>query len=214
MMTVYAHTANIPVKVKGSNSTNYSTDYACLDQITTTRTSPVIGLSSADFNEFSVSFDTKNREIKLPADYQKSYGQLHRPNQNYVVEVFVSPGARSDQFMLVNKLEIQDLTLKTLSEIFAAGTLNNPLCELTEYTKKCAEYRLELSKQDLFDIFKHFNNIAGKNAATAYASRDKAKTETIMRSEGGSRLDYRYRKSLFDPAETNHAAIDLITIDA
>ena len=52
---------------------------------------------------------------------------------------------------------------------------------------------MELSKQDLFDVLKHFNNISGKNAAAvAYASRDKNKTETIMESEGGSRIDYRF----------------------
>ena len=81
--------------------------------------------------------------------------------------------------------------MKKLSEIFAAGTLSDPLCVLDDLKRGCAESRVDLTKQDIFDVFKHFNNIAGKNAATAYASRDKAKTETIMKSEGGSRVDYR-----------------------
>ena len=101
------------------------------------------------------------------------------------------PGGQSDDFMLVDKVIIQDLTLKKLSEVFAFGTLSNPLCELEDLKKKCLEYRVELLKQDIFDVFKHFNNITGKNAATAYASRDKTKTATIMESEGGSRIDYR-----------------------
>jgi hypothetical protein len=101
------------------------------------------------------------------------------------------PGAASDEFMLVDNVRVQDLTMKKLSEIFAAGTKSNPLCALSDLKRGCLEYRVELSKQDLFDVFKHFNNLSGKNAATAYASRDKDKTETIMESKGGSRIDYR-----------------------
>jgi len=108
-----------------------------------------------------------------------------------VVEIFTSPGGQPDTYMILDKVEIQDLTMKRLSEIFAAGTKSDPLCVLDDLKRGCLEYRVELTKQDLFDVFKHFNNIAGKNAATAYAGRDKGKTETIMESEGGSRIDYR-----------------------
>ena len=190
MLKDFAHTKKLPFKNNDPNSTN-STDFVCLNQVTTNRTSPVIGLGEDDFEEFEVTFNTRNRDLRLPADYQKTYEQLHRLNQNYVVEVFMTPGAAPDEFMLVDSVEIQDLTLKKLSEIFAAGKLSNTLCVLKELKRECQEYRLELSKQDLFDIFKHFNNIAGNNAATAYASRDKTKTATIMESEGGSKIDYR-----------------------
>ena len=190
MINNFAHTKQLPFKNNVPNSTN-STDFVCLNQVTTNRTSPVIGIGEEDFEDFEVTFNTRNRDLRLPADYQKTYKQLHRLNQNYVVEVFMAPGAAMDEFMLVDSVEIQDLTLKKLSEIFAAGKLSDPLCVLKELKRECQEYRLELSKQDLFDIFKHFNNIAGKNAATAYASRDKTKTATIMESEGGSKIDYR-----------------------
>ena len=205
MMRVYAHLKSTPLRTRSPRSTNYVTDYACLDQVVTTRQSPIMGFSSTDFDTFNISFNTDNRELRLPRDYQREYGQLHRENQKYVIEVFMSPGAQPDEFLMVNKLEVQDLTLKTLSEIFAAGTLNNPLCRLSDYPKKCLEYRVELSKEDLFDIFKHFNNIAGKNAATAYASRDKDKTETIMESQGGSRVDYRMSFAMLDGSNTNPA---------
>jgi hypothetical protein len=150
-----------------------------------------VGISDSDFEDFEITFNTRNRSIRLPKEYQKDYKQLHRLDQNYVVEVFMTPGGQPDDFMLVEKVQIQDLTLKKLSELFAFGTLSNPLCKLEDLKKNCPEDRLELLKQDIFDVFKHFNNITGKNAATAYASRDKAKTATIMESEGGSRIDYR-----------------------
>ena len=187
---------NLELKTREVSASVNSTNFECLDQVSSTRTSPVIGLSEEDFENFEVLFNTRNRDIRLPRDYQKEYKQLHRLNQNYVIEIFMTPGAQPNEFMLVDKLEVQDLTLKNLSEIFAAGTLSDPLCKLTELNRECVEYRVELSKQDLFDVFKHFNNIAGKNSATAYASRDKEKTETIMESEGGSRIDYRLPNEL------------------
>jgi len=116
--------------------------------------------------------------------------------------------------MLLDEVRVQDLTMKKLSEIFAAGTKSDPLCIIDDLKRGCLEYRVELSKQDLFDVFKHFNNIAGKNAATAYASRDKDKTQTIMESEGGSRIDYRYVNELAEIVYvTLNLGINTITFD-
>jgi hypothetical protein len=191
MFSKYSHVTNSITRANDPQSTSSSTSYACLDKVSSLRNSPVIGLGVEDLDKFEVTFNTRNRDILLPISYQKDYNQLHRLDQNYVIEVFMLPSNQQDQFMLVEKLEVQDLTMKKLSEIFAAGTLNDPLCVLDDLKKGCLEYRVQLTKQDLFDVFKHFNNLAGKNAATAYASRDKNRTETIMESEGGSRIDYR-----------------------
>ena len=133
-------------------------------------------------------------------EYQGEYDQLHRLNQNYVVEVFMTPGSQSSEFILIDKVEIQDVTLKSLSEIFVAGTKTDP--------------RFELSKLDIFDIFKHFNNITGKNAYTAYASRDEDKTSTIMESEGGSRIDYRFAGNMItDSRILGSGAFSVFEID-
>mgnify|MGYP003680678883 CR=1 FL=1 len=58
----------------------------------------------------------------------------------------MAPGAQPDEFMLVDNVKVQDLTLKTLSEIFAAGTKSDPLCQLSYFKYGCEEYRVELSK--------------------------------------------------------------------
>ena len=198
LFSKYAHSKNLTAKQNDPQSTNSPSQLECIDQAGTSRTSPVIGLGEDDFEDFEVVFHTRNRELRLPKDYQGSHGQLHRLDQDYVVEVFMAPGAQPDEFMLVDKVEVQDLTLKALSEIFAAGTLSNPLCNLSYFKYGCEEYRVPLSKQDLLDVLKHFNNISGKNAVTGLASRDKNITQTIMESEGGSRIDYRHTKSMAD----------------
>jgi hypothetical protein len=197
LFSKYAHSKLLTLKTNDTQASSTSSTLECIDQAGTNRNSPVLGLGASSFENFEVNFHTRNREIRVPKDYQSSHGQLHRLNQEYVVEVFMAPGAQPDEFMLVDNVKVQDLTLKTLSEIFAAGTKSDPLCQLSYFKYGCEEYRVELSKQDLFDVLKHFNNISGKNAAAvAYASRDKNKTETIMESEGGSRIDYRFSDAM------------------
>ena len=192
VLTEYAHSVAYPLKENDPQSTNSTTNFECLDQVGSNRSSPVIGLGEEDFNLAEFKFDTRNREIRLPRDYQAAHGQLHRLDQEYVIEVLPSPGLQPDEFMLVDSVTVQDMTLKNLSEIFAAGTLSNPLCHLSYLKYGCEEYRVELSKQDLFDVLKHFNNIAGKNAVNGLASRDANITAAIMGPEGGSRIGYLY----------------------
>jgi hypothetical protein len=192
MISKYSHVTNVQSRPHDPKSS--TSNFACIDQVT--RTSPVIGLGEEDVTSIEIKFNTRNRGIRLPITYQKDYEQLHRINQNYVIEVFITPGGQPDEFLMVEKLDLQDTTMKKLSEIFAAGTKSDPLCVLDDLRRGCLEYRVDLTKQDIFNVFKYFNDIAGKNAATAYASRDKDKTETIMESEGGSRIDYRYVESL------------------
>tara|TARA_R100001510_G_C7655484_1_gene214662 strand:- start:1015 stop:4953 length:3939 start_codon:yes stop_codon:yes gene_type:complete len=184
----YSHRTSTQLRSNDPQSTNSTTDYQCLDQISSNRNSPVVGLGSEDVDGASLQFNTNNRIIRLPKDYQGEYDQLHRLNQNYVVEVFMTPGAQSSEFIIIDKVEIQDNTLKNFSELFVAGTKSDP--------------RLELTKQDIFDIFKHFNNIAGKNSFTSFASRDKNKTSTIMESRGGSRIDYRFAGGMVEITRT------------
>jgi len=197
MLTKYAHAKFVPSFDHDPKTT--STNFVCLNDVVT-RTSPVLGLEASSVDTFEITFNTKNRELQVPRSYQalaaspsaNTHDQLHRLDQNYVIEAFMFPGGQSDEFMLIDKLEVQDMTMSKLSQIFAAGTLSDPLCDLSYLKNTCDEYRVYLSKQDLFDIFKHFNDISGKNATTGYASRDSSKTETIMEAEGGSRIDYRY----------------------
>jgi len=215
LLETYSHIKRLELKSNTASQPTTSTNYACLTQVSSTPTSPIFGLAASSFEDFQVSFNTRNRDIRLPGDYQKTYNQLHRLNQNYVIEVFMTPGAQANEFMLVDTVKVQDLTMKKLSEIFAAGTLSDPLCKLEDLAKGCLEYRVELTNQDIFDIFKHFNNLAGKNAATAYASRDKLKTATIMESEGGSRIDYRLPNALITAsrsAENNRSAMTIIPV--
>tara|TARA_R100001460_G_scaffold12725_3_gene29063 strand:+ start:18987 stop:22895 length:3909 start_codon:yes stop_codon:yes gene_type:complete len=211
----FAHVFNIAEKTK-EEIPSQLTRYECVDNVAlNSEVSPVARLRQEDFEQISVEFNTINKNIRLPKDYRQDYTLLHRKNQKYVVEVFLLPDQDIERFMLLDSVELQNLTLKKMSEIFVTGRYQNPLnVVLGQVVSKCPEHRVELSKDDLRKILTFFNNISGKNSQTGLASRDKNKTATIMGAEGGSRLDYRYRTNFFEtrlfPATT---LIDQINID-
>ena len=193
----FSHKYNIPVKTKDEIETEF-TKYECIDNVAlNSEVSPVSRLRKEDFEEITLDFDTRNRELLLPKDYRVNHKLLHRKDQNYVVEVFLIPNGDADKFMLLDTIEIQDVTLKKLSEIYTTGRYQDPLCVMPEVIGGCPEYRVELSKEDLRRVLRFFNDISGKNSKTGLASRDKTKTATIMGAEGGSKLDYRYRTEFF-----------------
>lgn len=192
VLNSYGHVFLLPVKTKKEIETEIIR-YECIDVVPEGGgSSPVSKLRKEDFEELTLNFNTRNRDILLPKDYRVNHSLLHRKNQEYVVEVFLVPNGDDEKFMILDTVEIQNMTLKKLSEIFVNGRYQDPLCITPEVIGNCPEYRVELSKDDIRRIFRFFNDIAGKNSKMGLASRDKNETATIMGAEGGSRLDYRY----------------------
>ena len=196
VLNQYAHLSKLPVATR--DQVVEFTNYQCIDNIAlNSEVSPVARLNKENFEELTVEFNTHNNRQALPKSYRESHKLLHRRDQEYVVEVFLVPNGDSEKFMLLDTVEIQDMTLKKMSEIFATGKYKDPLCNTPQLVGNCPEYRVDLSKDELRKIFRFFNDISGKNSQTGLASRDKTKTATIMGAEGGSKLDYRYRTDFF-----------------
>ena len=190
VLSRYSHTKLYPQRNIAGRPSD-PTNLQCLQEVRAQFKSPVSNLKEEYFDTFTVEFNTDNRELVLPRQYQSTYNQLHRIDQEYVIEILLTPRIDSDQYLLLDKVNLQNTTLKKLTEIFASGKVSNPLCRLSYPSRECTEYRVELTKEDLFEILKHFNNITGKNSVLGYASRDATETGAIMGSSGGSKLDYR-----------------------
>ena len=192
----YATIFKFPIRTKEEVEEEEGKKLKCLELAAVNiPNSPVSRIRETDFNEFDLTFDTANRLMRLPLQYANSHLQLHRTNQEYVVEVFLLPTPALDEFMIIDNVQLQDTTLKTMTEKHVGGKYQDPLCCLPYVRGGCKEYRTPLSKDELMKVFKFFNTIAGKNSAPGYASRDSAQTATIMESGGGSRTDYRYHTS-------------------
>lgn len=175
----YKFYTNRNIKSDPLLNTDNTNNFRCLEIANNTldSISPLASFSEEDFVTSEFQFNTLNKTILLPNDYLKDYGAVHRKDQEYVVEVFLIPSiGQSEKFLLLDKVEIQDLTLKRMSEILVLDT--------------CPQYRVPLTKDQVRKVFTYWNNISGKNSAIGLASRDSTITQTIMGANGGSRLDY------------------------
>ena len=217
VLSELGHIFDIAPRTRDVDDPEQTRRYECIDNVApNSNIPPVTRLIKEDFETIHVDFDTINRNLLLPKDYRVNHSLLHRKNQQYVIEVFLVPNGDTEKFMLLDTVEIQDLTLKKLSEIYVTGKYQDPLCLTHDLIGGCPEYRVELTKEDLRRILRFFNDISGKNSQAGLASRDKNKTETIMGTDGGSKLDYRYRTSFFERAPVAGVTIlpfDQINID-
>ena len=213
LYTKYAHTFTYPSETKPIRTN--TNDFKCLDIVAGEIVSPVTKLRQADFRNFNIKFNTRNKKLLEPTDYILDIGDLHRKDQEYVVEVFLVPGADDPtQFLLFDKVSLQDLTLKKLSERHVTGPKADPLLYLNVPSYKGQEVRTEIRNDELLAIFRYFNKLSGKGQTTSLSSRDHTKTETIMGTDGGSRLTYRYKLDWFSKTHYSTSRIlDTIDID-
>jgi len=138
---------------------------------------PLLTFKESDFNGFEINFNTFNNFI-YDRDYGITYGQVHRKNQKYVVEVMLISNNLINGSMLLDKVEIIDMTM-------------NEMAIVPSLIDICPSIVFQLTKEELQYMFRYWNTISGKNYKTGLASRDAYETSGVMYSQGGSRLDYR-----------------------
>jgi len=159
----------------------------CIDIVTRAAysISPLLTLEESDFSTFEFLFDTYNNVTETDASYHGSFGEVHRKDQQYIVDIFFLPDNVNglNNFFLVDKVSLTDMTLNKMSRL--------PLFKEGE----CGEYRMEVTKEQLKSVFRFFNDISGKNVQVGLASRDATETSGVMQTQGGSRLDYRLNTS-------------------
>jgi len=138
--------------------------------------------AQSEFEDIEIKFNTLNYKIETPNNYQN---KVHRLNQKYVIEVFMLP-VQDDKYILFTNFNMQDLTLKKMSEILVSG-VGNAADYGNLYSK---EFKVDLTKQEIFNIFKYFNDIRGAYHNAGLASREASKTQALYEASGGSRINY------------------------
>lgn len=209
LLEEYAHLFLQKQVIKPINTPEAS-NFKCLDIVTRSIKSPVTKLRKDDFLNVSIKFNTRNNKLIEPKDYKVNFGDVHRKDQNYVVETFLVPGD-TEKFFLIDDITLKDLTMKKLSERHTFGPKSDPLQELNIPKYKGIETRTEVLKDELLAIFKYFNKLSGKGETVSLTSRDDTKSSTIMGTDGGSRGTYRYKTTWLNPKFQN-ATLDEIKI--
>ena len=94
-----AHFKNIP---------SFSVDQlVCYENISAPK-SVLLSLKEEDLDVFTIKFDTKNRNIKCPVEYYQVHQQVHREDQNYIIEVFPDKSGDSKKFWLHTGIHLRD----------------------------------------------------------------------------------------------------------
>lgn len=188
----YIHSLNTP-EVNRQFASGTESKFKCIDVITddSNPVAPIYNLDGDDFYNLTLTFNTynnycglgENKGIITDRNYGLSYGQVHRKNQKYFIEIFSF--ATNDRYLLLDEVTLIDSTMNEMAKtpaIFSA----------------CPQPKIELSKNQLHSLFTFWNDIAGKNHKVGYASRDSTETSGVMYSQGGSKLDYRVNTMWFD----------------
>ena len=153
------------------------------------------------FEDVTFTFDTRNFTDKNNFEYLKIIPiedteyviteQVNRDDTNYVVEIFFVPQSNDDKYLLIDNIELQDVTLRDYAGI---GTGHGIESSGTPLRRFVYEDKLELSKDQLVDVLKFYNGMLGLSTdkyATVLASRDATITSGTLEVSGGSRLNYR-----------------------
>lgn len=140
-----------------------------------------------EFQTLTVKFNTKNTTISVPDSYFKNFGQVHRYNQRYVIELFEIPNRQNtENFTLLESVNLVDKTLWDMTRIEVTGTPTGhkkfPLCDI--------KY-VDLTKDELRIIFNYYNQVCGKSSGDGILSRYSFESSGLNMESGGSRLDYR-----------------------
>ena len=161
----------------------------------------LLNLKGKYFEDFTIEFDTRNFTIHnnfeyldiIPiddADYKKK-ALVNDDETNYTVEIFFVPNNNSRKYLLLDSIELQDVTQR---ENAAIGTGHGIETSGIPHRPFVKEDKLYLEKDQLRGVLKFYNGLMGQGTglyATNLASRDATITSEIMEISGGSRLNYR-----------------------
>jgi len=153
------------------------------------------------FRNFEIEFDTRNFTkhnnseyldiVPMDNDVYEVTEQVNRDDTNYIVEVFFIPNTNPDKYLLIDSIELQDVTQRENTGIATGHGVATSGIPLRPFV---TEDKLYLEKDQLRDVLKFYNGLAGLGTgmyATSLASRDAMITSGTMEVSGGSRLNYR-----------------------
>jgi hypothetical protein len=165
----------------------------------------LFNLKNNYFEDFTIEFDTRNFTVNNNFEYldiismddadAKKKALVNDEDTNYIVEVFFVPNNNSRKYLLLDSIELQDVTQR---ENAAVGTGHGIETSGIPHRPFVKEDKLYLEKDQLRDVLKFYNGLMGQGTgvySTDLASRDATITSGTLELSGGSRLNYRLSPS-------------------
>jgi hypothetical protein len=171
------------------------------DTATIVNNASITGLSKSYLETVSINFDTRNYTTENNFEYLKVIPKdvnisklkelVHTIDTNYIIEIFFVPNNDINKYLLIDSIELQDLTLRDYAGIGTGYGIETSGVPLKRFVK---EDKIYLNEEELFDVIKFFNGLIGQGTgqyATNLASRNAMITSGTLEVSGGSRLNYR-----------------------
>ena len=153
--------------------------------------------------QITIPFNTKNftkftnleAVPEIPEEFYKYQQQLHGDSTQYVVEIFFLKPPSNSKYLLLDSVELQDMTLREWAGVplgFGEESQRPNMPFVDEDT-------VELEKDELYEILKFFNGIIVPRRVDAtnvtyfnpIPSRTLVAGDSLLETSGGSRLNYR-----------------------
>jgi hypothetical protein len=119
------------------------------------------------------AFSTYNNNVATSNDYFHKVGKVHRTNQKYNLEFFITRGSQT-KFVVIEEIRIYDKTRQS------ECVINTPYGELPA------------NKKEVVAIFRYYNDLRA-----GIASRNSSITSGTMEVSGGARANYRSNMDMY-----------------
>ena len=96
--------------------------------------------------------------IPIDNDIYKVTPQVNMDDTNYIVEVFFMPSDNSDKYLLIDSIELTDVTQREHTGIGTGHGVETSGIPLRPFV---TEDKLYLEKDQLRDVLKFYNGLAG-----------------------------------------------------
>ena len=171
-------------------------DYRCFvpivevtDAVVNPNPAAIINVSERTREQLTFKFRTVGSPVtELTSEYQRTYGNVHRVDQKYVLELFLPTGDDS-KFVVIEKIELVDLTNKRKAVVSS------------QYGE------VSINVEDMRAIFRYFNTLQA-----GMASRDSYQTSATLDVSGGSKLNYRSNIGMYTATTGGNEQLTEITI--
>ncbi len=185
------HYYNFPLinKETDSSGIKVTDDKQCLASVSSAsnRENPfnIFKLEKSDFSTIKFNFNTNNSFL-VPTLYTdvSCFNQVHRPDQNYIVEVFLVPSQRNQsKFLAINSIMLKDLTLEALAKVYF------------DLSGVCHRGCVNLGADDLNTMLRFFNDrrldTASRRVVSLGGSDGGGPGQEAFGTSGMSRINYR-----------------------
>jgi len=182
----WTHIHKFPVERREVGQVSGIRKFNCINLIFgNSRINPLLTVTEKDFKTFEVNFHTCNLNQELSYEYARDIGQLHRPTQDYIIEIFMLPRTEHrDKLLILDHVDLVDLSLNNRAKYKVdwgtfVGRPFYPYCPVSS---------VPVTENDLLNILLEFKKYTEDHAFRNYVDSVPEAGEYRKKGRGNYRI--------------------------